>query len=887
MRTVVSFILIFVFIFASIGPAFGQRSRIDKRKFDPVPPSKNIQKIDGTKFRSVEVLTDAKSGAWIRWQMEVERENAGFYVYRSSKFGEKIISELIAGSAITTGKDAVYDKEYAFFDPKGGMDSVYTIETLNMNGSRSRSKAVSAAYVSDIDLVKGGSELVEMAGARAENAVQTKADLEVSSDLKDEMQTGLIAADPNKHREVISQPGVRIGVKNAGINRVTKAQLQGAGFDVNSDPTNWQLFLEGVEIPIIIGPNADYIDFFGKTLDTVESDIRTFYLIDGSSPGRRIGSTFFRPRLSSVLSRKYDQQFKLKERNLYISQILNGDSENYWGRPISSSATTLNFTLSGVDRTTPGDRILSVNIQGFSITPHEVQVTLNGHPLGAATGSSRQAFSGSFQIPVDYLLDGVNALQMISNGAAGDINLFDKVSIDFPRDFVAVDDQLEFYTDSYRNTNLKGFSSQDVRLFDTTLENDPKLVTNAQVVQTNGTWGPVIPAGRGRVYFAAEANKYSTPEFVKANNPEILADPAQGAQLVIISHFSLLPQAQDWANYRSGQGISTKVIDVDDIYDEFNYGTSSSWAIEDFLNYAKSNWQVPPTYVLLVGDATFNPKNYPTLAGVQYGNWNMIPARQVNTLYLETGSDEALADFNNDGLAEIPIGRIPARTGSVVTTALNKTMMWENSLTANSMDRGALFAYDQLDGYDFQAMSNRIMANLPANMPKTTVQRGIPDDTTAKATVINALNEVDPMVPANSGQYIVNYTGHGTSGSWRNTGFFWSGDIANLTNSANPSIFVSLTCLNAYFIADDPLAVSLAENLLKADNGGAAAVWASTGETTPDVQEIMGDRFFSQISLGNITRIGDLINDAKAQVPAGADVRLSWALLGDPMLKVR
>jgi hypothetical protein len=33
--------------------------------------------------------------------------------------------------------------------------------------------------------------------------------------------------------------------------------------------------------------------------------------------------------------------------------------------------------------------------------------------------------------------------------------------------------------------------------------------------------------------------------------------------------------------------------------------------------------------------------------------------------------------------------------------------------------------------------------------------------------------------------------------------------------------------------------------------------------------------------------MGDLIADAKAQVPAGADVRLSWALLGDPMLKVR
>jgi hypothetical protein len=33
-------------------------------------------------------------------------------------------------------------------------------------------------------------------------------------------------------------------------------------------------------------------------------------------------------------------------------------------------------------------------------------------------------------------------------------------------------------------------------------------------------------------------------------------------------------------------------------------------------------------------------------------------------------------------------------------------------------------------------------------------------------------------------------------------------------------------------------------------------------------------------------RLGDLVLDAKSVVSGGSDVRLSWTLLGDPMLKV-
>ena len=62
-------------------------------------------------------------------------------------------------------------------------------------------------------------------------------------------------------------------------------------------------------------------------------------------------------------------------------------------------------------------------------------------------------------------------------------------------------------------------------------------------------------------------------------------------------------------------------------------------------------------------------------------------------------------------------------------------------------------------------------------------------------------------------------------------------------------------------------------------------MWASTTETTPDIQNQMANRFYGDLNTGTIKRMGDLISDAKLATPPG-DVRYSWALLGDPATKI-
>src|SRR6185369_10422694 len=98
-------------------------------------------------------------------------------------------------------------------------------------------------------------------------------------DLQSEVKQNTLDPDLNMQKWIAAQPGVKIGVRANGLYRVAKAQLQAAGFDTASDPSTWQLFTDGLEQAINVAPKGDYVEFYGKGIDRVESDTRIYYLL--------------------------------------------------------------------------------------------------------------------------------------------------------------------------------------------------------------------------------------------------------------------------------------------------------------------------------------------------------------------------------------------------------------------------------------------------------------------------------------------------------------------------------------------------------------------------------------------------------------------------------
>src|SRR5581483_10393309 len=190
-------------------------------------------------------------------------------------------------------------------------------------------------------------------------------------------------------------------------------------------------------------------------------------------------------------------------------------------------------------------------------------------------------------------------------------------------------------------------------------------------------------------------------------------------------------------------------------------------------------------------------------------------------------------------------------------------------------DQALLYA-DSNGGYDFASASAPLRTLLPGDVRVGQINRDQTDAATARAELLKAIAR---------GQRVVNYLGHGSMTIW-NDFVFTSDDAEHLENAGRLPLFVMMSCLNGYFI--DPGSSSLAESLMNAERGGAVAVWASSGLTSPDQQPQMNRELFRSLfaGVGLPMTLGEATARAKAAV-SDPDIRHTWILFGDPTMRLR
>jgi hypothetical protein len=105
-----------------------------------------------------------------------------------------------------------------------------------------------------------------------------------------------------------------------------------------------------------------------------------------------------------------------------------------------------------------------------------------------------------------------------------------------------------------------------------------------------------------------------------------------------------------------------------------------------------------------------------------------------------------------------------------------------------------------------------------------------------------------------------------------------------LTNGNKLPFFVIMNCLNGFF--HDVYTQSLAESLMLAPNGGAVAVWASSGLTNAEPQFQMNDRLMRTLFSQPVPALGDAVLTAKSGI-SDTDVRRTYIFFGDPAMRLR
>lgn len=844
---------------------------------------------------AAQAISDNRNGAFIEWQSSFEMGSLGYNVFRV-RDGEavQINRTIIGGSVFVVGERLpLYGNSYSIFDENGSLDCQYRVEVVTIDGNR-QSFTLETAF-DENTLEKSG---------RVRNSEQTDANENLYGQREypaNYQITPEIVADPIRQRWVAAQPGVKFAVKTNGLYRVTRQQLADAGFNVSAPTANWQLYTDGVEQALLItGDNGGgvlgangYIEFYGFGLNTTYTDTQYFYLVVGTTPGKRMPTREGRGKSVKVTVPSFTNETQCRTAvvndcnrppvNGWNSNIRNGETENWFGDPIigefpPTPATPANITINTPFVDTTGQAVIEVSIQGLSLTPsnHNITVSLNGANIGTMTGFGQELFESSFTIPASQLQDGANVVRLLAN-TPGETDLVNFVRIRYPRRYAATNNKLLFTTAFQRAVKIDNFSSSNIRVFDITDQNNVALFSY-RLIENGGTFSAMLSTSNPRTMYALTDSEVQAPAAITANAPSDLYNTALNKDLIIVTYKDWLTQANQLADYRRAQGLTVTVANVEDVFDEFSYGASTPHGIKAFFE------RTMPRYALLFGDATVDPRNYRSTSP------NYIPTFHLDSAYGEIVSDEPMGDFTGpngtpDMVSEIPVGRLSTRNATTADDLITKITRFEQTVAAgNTFNRGVLFINDDPIGYDFLRTNQSLAEKLPPGTPVHYISR---NGATAST---NAAVRAEIVSRVNQGPFIVGYAGHGNSTTWTSANIILPADIAQFNNgtAANNklSLFIHLTCLNGTFgdYQRDPV---LSENLSRFKDGGAAAVWSSSGLTIADGQDVMGLKFYElhrDAPAG--TRIGDLIKQSKLET-FDTDVRSSWSLLGDPALKIK
>jgi uncharacterized repeat protein (TIGR01451 family) len=835
------------------------------------------------------------AGVKLHWRTGFEVDNLGFNVYREENGKRALVTPgIVAGSALLVGARTRLEAghHYNWVDPHGSADAVYWIEDLDLDGSSSwhgpiypqaSRKSAIVEVEADEQITSRNSQLLSQLGRDLATDETATHDVTPAAGFRDFSlalaQTAVLSSSrseltgnvPRRARSLADVAALKICVKQEGWYRFTQAQLVAAGFAAPTDPRALRLYVDGYELPInVTGSDdrrfdaADAIEFYGMGLDTPATDTRVYWLISDNTNSVRIKRLPFTSTTSAGAS--FAHTVERRDRIIYFSNLLNGPVENFFGGIVEAS-TPLDQSLRvpGVNLAATTSATLVVCLQGVTAGAHAVSVKFNGTQIGFLNFADKQQGKQTFNIPHNLVLEGENKVTLQSTAGAADFSLVESLRLTYQRKYQADNDALTASVPAFRQVKINGFTGGNIRVFDVTeefavTELETKVQASGNVFSVSAT-----PQGAGvRRLLAFKADRPSAPAVLKKNIPSGWFKSTNRADLVIVTHGLLMAEIAPLANLRSKQSLGVVTVDIEDVYDELNHGHKSVNALSNFLKFAATVWQLKPRYVLLAGDASFDPRNYRGK-----GDTDLVPTRLMDVGTLEAPCDDALVDFNNDNLPDLAIGRLPARTAVEARRMVTRLLAYETA----ALSTENVFVADVNNGYNFEAFSNDLSNMTPSGQTRTKIYRGQLGDAAARTQLLAALNR---------GPRLVNYSGHGAQDHWSGN-IFVSADATALTNNNQASLYIMMTCLNGYFI--DSNVESLAEALLRSSTGGAIAVWAGSSLTGA-----IGQNQINRVALPLIftsgKRLGDLTREAKAMT-SDIDVRRSWILFGDPTMRMR
>ena len=728
---------------------------------------------------------------------------------------------------------------------------------------------------------------------------------------------------------------LKLSVEEQGMIRLTGSDLAASGFPTGEiAPHTIRLFNQGHEIArrieqAVPGPiqAGDAVYFYGEAIKSPYTATNVYWLTWGSGQGIDMPIAGDGVTAAQVTFRYlvpistggsliptpayFTEQLHAKQDVVYLnSNPMPPDQDRwYWGLILASSGPATRVFTSTI--AAPSAEVASANLRvyltgwGTNSSQHSARVEWNGHLIGETTWPIGQNAIFEVSVPQAFLFDGEIAISVTAgvNLFAGQYDLvyLHRFELDYGRRYLAEEDQLAFAIDGPGkwNVRVEGFSGQAVPdLYKITDPLRPVHITNAELEPKGDGYAlsffqSITQTAR---YEALAPDRYQSPVAMELVTLSNWSDPALGADYLIITHRDFYDAIQPLADYRSAQGMRVMVVDVDDLYDEFNHGIVGVGGIQGFISYAYHNWTPPaPAYVLLVGDGNYDPKNNTGRNEISY-----LPPylADVDPWMGETVADNRYVTVHGDDIfPDLFLGRLPVKTAAETTAMVQKILAYE-ALGREDWQGRITFVADAADaGGDFAVLSDVIVNHFtPATYETERIYYKVTPGHDTVANVRTAL-----FSAFNEGRLLINYKGHASIRTWgadpsqTPPNFLHTNVISDLANGSRQSFIVPMTCLEGYYIVPSALGgiehSSISEMLVRLEGRGAIASFTPSGLGIATGHEFLNKGLFDALFQDGVTELGPATTLAKLRLYRDTvgyrELIDTYLLMGDPAMTLR
>ena len=309
----------------------------------------------------------------------------------------------------------------------------------------------------------------------------------------------------------------------------------------------------------------------------------------------------------------------------------------------------------------------------YKVQDYASNISVGAHKIGLSINSDPTVYDSSLfnkydqrvvkaEFSSNLLVNGNNTLKTISFPTNATLNSveYDWYEVEYPRYNKATNDSLymNILNDVSKNwTTMKitNAVSTDFVIYRT----GPYLKKILNYNKTGTTLYFDDSVSVGNKYIVTSAANVLSPIYYYKKNFTDLSSSSNQADYILITAPEFLNKANEYVQFiNQNYNVTTKVINVEDIYDQYNYGFFAPEPIRIFLQSANLNWQAPkPSYLFIVGDANYD----------YYGNTHKYFGSPIAPNYVPSYghpvSDSWFVIWDSTSfIPQMKVGRIPSNS---------------------------------------------------------------------------------------------------------------------------------------------------------------------------------------------------------------------------------